>query len=176
MARSMIERMKGAAMLNVDTFEEVEHDQTATMQAGTVVFLGAIASGVGASDQGLLDAFLQSGWVVIGWGIWAGITYLVGAQLFGGTADWGELLRTLGFASAPNVLLLLGIVPLVPDRLLSGLIGLWVLAAGVIAVRQALDFSTGKALATVGIGWGVVVLGALFLAGSAAVLLNAFGM
>jgi hypothetical protein len=171
----MFERMKGAAMLDVDTFEEVEHDLTATGQAGMVVFLGAIASGIGASDTSLYQAFLQSGWTVIGWGIWAGITYLIGANLFGGTADWGELLRTLGFAHAPYLLLVLGAVPLVPDNLLTAVVGIWVLIAGVVAVRQALDFSTGKALATVGLGWATIMLGIVFLAGSAAVLLRAFG-
>ena len=174
MPRSMVQRMVGAATLNVDTFEEVEHDTTATAQAGAVVFLGAIASGIGVSEVGLLEAFLQSGWVVIGWGIWAGITYFVGANLFGGTADWGELLRTLGFANAPNLLLILGILPLVPQTILSLVVVLWVLVAGVVAVRQALDFSTLEAIATVGIGWAIVGLGTLFLAGSAAVMVRSF--
>ena len=118
MAQGLIERMKGAAMLDIQTYEEVEHDQTATGQAALVVFLGAVASGIGASGTGVFEAVFQSGWVLIGWGIWAGITYLVGSRLFEGTADWGELLRTLGFAQAPNVLLLLGIVPFLPGGLI----------------------------------------------------------
>lgn len=176
MAQGLIERMKGAAMLDIQTYEEVEHDQTATGQAALVVFLGAVASGIGASGTGVFEAVFQSGWVLIGWGIWAGITYLVGSRLFEGTADWGELLRTLGFAQAPNVLLLLGIVPFLPGGLIRAVVGIWVLIAGVIAVRQALDFSTGKAIATVGLGWAVVVVGMLLMAGVAAMFARLLGM
>jgi hypothetical protein len=34
----------------------------------------------------------------------------------------------------------------------------WLLVAGIIAIRQALDFSTGKAIATALLGWLAMVL------------------
>ncbi len=111
MASSLIDRMKGAALLNVDTFEEVEHDADATLQAAAVVAMVAVASAIGASPLGAFGAIRGALAALVGWLIWAGITYLVGDKLFGGTATWGELLRTLGFAQAPGVLLVLGFLP-----------------------------------------------------------------
>lgn len=89
--------------------------------------------------------------------LWAGITYLIGAKLFGGTATWGELLRTIGFAQTPGVLRVLGIIPVLGGIIRFG-IAMWVLIAGIIAIRQALDVSTGKAILTAVLGWLVIVL------------------
>jgi hypothetical protein len=105
---SITDRMKGAALLDNATYEEVEADTTATGQAAIVVVLGAIASGIGmarAGSGGIVMAVVGS---LIGWALWAGITYLIGDKVLGGTATWGELLRTLGFAQAPRVLMVLG--------------------------------------------------------------------
>ncbi len=76
-------------------------------------------------------------------------------------ADVGQLLRTIGFASSPGLLRILGIVPG-----MTGIVfivcALWMLVAMVIAVRQALDYhGTGRAIAVCLIGWLVqgVILG-----------------
>lgn len=163
--RSIVERMRGAAMLDVATYEEVEHDQTATGQAAVVVALVALAAAIGGARSGgggiisgIIGAFA-------GWLVWAGVTWFVGTRLFKGTAHWGELLRTLGFAQAPGVLLVLGIVPLV-GGLVRLAVFVWLLAAGVVAIRQALDISTGQAVITGFVAWlGVMavmlVLGAI---------------
>jgi hypothetical protein len=154
---SIVERMKGAALLNNATYEEVEADTTATGQAAVVVALGAIASGIGMAREGsggIIAAVLGS---LIGWALWAGITYLIGDKVLGGTATWGELLRTLGFAQAPRVLAVFGFIPGL-GRLVMAIIGIWVLVAGIIAIRQALDFSTGKAVATALLGWLAMML------------------
>ncbi|MDQ3996984.1 MAG: YIP1 family protein, partial [Gemmatimonadota bacterium] len=102
--RSIIDRMRGAAMLDIATYEEVEADTTATGQAAIVVVISAIASAIGAAGPGgpsVIGVLVGS---LISWVIWAGITYVIGDKLFAGTATWGELLRTLGFAQAPRVL------------------------------------------------------------------------
>jgi hypothetical protein len=152
MAGSLVDRMKGAALLSVDTYEEVEHDQDATMQAGAVVAMVAVASAIGASPLGMVGAVKGALAALVGWLVWAGITYLVGSKLFGGTATWGELLRTLGFAQAPGVLLVLAFFPLL-GWILRIVVGIWMLVAGFIAIRQALDFGNEKTLGTVLIGW-----------------------
>ncbi|HZD04559.1 MAG TPA: YIP1 family protein [Longimicrobiales bacterium] len=126
----MIGRMKGAAALDIATYEEVEHDATATLQAGSVVALG-------------------------GWLLWAALTWVVGARLFGGTATWGELLRTLGFAQAPAVFAVLALLPVV-GWAIEGIVALWILWAGVVAIRQALDFGTARAILTALTGWLIV--------------------
>jgi hypothetical protein len=162
---SMIDRMKGAAMLDVATYEEVEADTSATAQAGMVVLLAAIAQaigGIGHGGAGIIGGALAA---LVGWVIWSGITYLIGDKLLGGTATWGELLRTLGFAQAPQVFAVLAILPLV-GGLVRAVVAIWVLIAGVIAIRQALDFSTGKAIATALLGWLVIAIPAALLGGA----------
>ena len=149
---SITDRMKGAALLDNATYEEVEADTTATGQAAVVVVLGAIASGIGMAGGGpggIIAGVLGS---LIGWVLWAGITYLIGDKVLGGTATWGELLRTLGFAQAPRVLAVLGLIPGL-RWIVAAAIGVWLLITGLVALRQALDFSTGKAVATAVLGW-----------------------
>jgi len=154
---SLVGRAMGAALLNVDTYEAVEADRSATAQAGIVVGIVAIASAIGASGSGaggMVGAIVSA---FVGWLIWAGVTNLVGTKLFGGTADWGELLRTLGFAQAPGVLLVLGVIPIL-GFLVNVVVGIWVLIAGIVAIRQALDFGTGKAILTAVVSLILVVI------------------
>jgi len=158
----LVGRMLGAAKLDVQTFEEVEHDTTATSQAAAVVAMAAVASAVAATNTGMGGVLFAPVWQLISWLIWAGVTYLIGARIFGGTATWGELLRTLGFAQAPALLLIFAFLPLV-GGLLKVVVGFWVLIAGIIAIRQALDFGTGKAVLTAVIGWLAIFIPMAFL-------------
>jgi hypothetical protein len=163
---AMINRVVRAAMLDVDLYEEVEADSSLTQEALMVVILVSIASGIGSFLAGVIGGDIGAALIglilgvvmgVLGYYIWAYITYFVGTNLFEGTADVGEMLRTLGYASGPRVLGVLAFVPCLGP--LAGLVGaLWALVAGVIAVRQALDFDTTKAILTVIIGWVIVFI------------------
>lgn len=155
--RGMLDRMKGAAFLDVATYEEVEANSSLTLEAAGVVLLASIAAGIGAAGEGLLAAVGSGIGALIGWVVWAGVTYVIGDKVLDGTATWGELLRTLGFAQAPGVLLILAFIPFLGWIVGIG-VGIWMLIAGVIAVRQALDFGTGKAIATVVIGWIAMIV------------------
>jgi hypothetical protein len=155
--RSIVDRMRGAAMLDVATYEEVEADTSATGQAAIVVAIAAVCSAIGASGLGGPSIVGTLIGALLSWVLWAGLTYVIGDKVFGGTATWGELLRTLGFAQAPRVLLVLGIIP-VFGVLVWIVVAIWVLVAGIIAIRQALDFSTQKALLTALIGWVIVMV------------------
>lgn len=150
--RSITDRMLGAARLEVATYEEVEADETATRQAALVVLIVAVAQAIGSVGNGLAGIVVGVLAAFLGWMVWAGITYLVGDKLLGGTATWGELLRTLGFAQSPGVLYVFAAIPLL-GGLVRLVVVIWVLVAGIIAIRQALDFGTGKAVATAFIGW-----------------------
>ena len=159
---SLVDRMRGAAMLHVPTYEDVEADTTATGQAAIVVGIVAICSAIGAIRGGGMSIIGGIVAAFVGWLIWSGVTYLIGAKLLGGTATWGELLRTIGFAQSPGVLLILGIIPIL-GGIVRLVVGIWMLVAGIIAIRQALDFSTGKAIITALLGWlCMVILYALF--------------
>ena len=166
----LVNRMIRAAMLDTSLYEEVEHDRSATSQAMQVVLIVALASGIGGAlwklltlnpidaVSGLVGGILVA---VLGWLAWALVTYIIGAKVFGGTATYGEMLRTLGFAQSPNVLLVfmgvLGAIPLIGGLLRLALL-VWVLLAGLVAIRQALDVSTGKAVLTAIIGWIVMAI------------------
>ncbi len=154
---TMVERMKGAAMLDVPTYEEVEADNTATAQAGGVVLLVAVAQAIGASGYGGRGIIGGAIAAIVGWLIWSGVTYLIGDKLLGGTATWGELLRTLGFAQTPLVLSVFGFLPILGGLVLFAT-AIWALVAGIIAIRQALDFSTGKAVLTAVLGWLAILI------------------
>lgn len=163
---AMINRVIRAAMLDVDLYEEVEADTSLNQEALMVVILVSIAAGIGAFLGGLLTGKFGAAILglilavvlgVVNYYIWAYVTYFVGTNLFEGTADPGELLRTLGYASGPRVLSILAFIPCLGP--LAGLAGaIWALVAGVIAVRQALDFDTGRAVVTVIIGWIIVFI------------------
>ena len=150
--RPMLERMTRAALLDVHTYEEVEADRSATGQAAAVVAIVAASQGIGAAGLGLpviLAAVVAS---LLGWLVWSGVTYLIGDKLLGGTATWGELLRTIGFAQTPGVFGALALLPIV-GGVVRFVLTIWVLVAGIIAIRQALDFGTGKAILTALLGW-----------------------
>ena len=150
----MIMRMLGAARLNVHTYEEVEQDTSATTQALIVVVLVSIAGGIGAFFAGENPDIVRAlayGIVtgVASWAIWALVTMFVGTKLLkteATEADWGQLARTTGFAQTPGLLSVLVFLPGIGPFI--GLLGyLWRLAAMVIAIRQALDYtSTFRAL------------------------------
>ncbi|ROO26649.1 membrane protein [Salinisphaera orenii MK-B5] len=173
--QSFFQRMLGAARLDVPTYEEVEHDKSATGQAAGVVALSALAAGVGAMAQGGIAALLLTGLAaLLGWVIWAAIIWAVGTKLLPEAqteADIGQLLRTLGFAAAPGVLRVFAFIPLI-GPLVMLVVAVWMLATTVVAVRQALDYkSTWRAVGVCVIGW-VVQLLIIALIGSAA----GFGM
>lgn len=158
---SFLGRVVGAARLDPQTYEEVEADTSATPQAMGVVALAALASGVGAASSGAMGVIGTVVGALVGWVVWAVLIWVVGAKLLpetGTRADVGELLRTLGFAASPGLLLVLRVIPLV-GFLLGLLIWIWQLAATVVAVRQALDYrSTGRAIVVCLFGWIVYVL------------------
>jgi hypothetical protein len=153
----MIDRMKGAALLDEQVYEDVETDTTATGQAAGVVVLVAVAQAVGAAGLGIAEMIGTMVAAVVGWLVWAGVTYLIGDKLLGGTATWGELLRTLGFAQTPGLLAVVGFVPVV-GTLARLVASVWMLVAGIVAIRQALDFGTGKAILTAVLGWLALVV------------------
>jgi hypothetical protein len=172
--RTMIDRMIGAARLDVPTYEEVEHDESLTMQAALVVVIAAVARAIGGLDGGSTHVLSGLMTALSMWIVWAGITYVIGDKLLGGTATWGELLRTLGFAQAPGVLAVLGVF-----GPLSGLVeigvSIWLLVTGIVAIRQALDFGTGKAILTAVLGWMSAIAAAILIAIAIGGLAAVFG-
>ena len=158
---SFTQRMIGAAKLDVHTYEEVEADRNATGQAMGVVVLSSVAAGIGAVGYGATGLVGGTIAALIGWFLWAFVTFIVGTKLLPEPqtrSDIGELLRTTGFSASPGVLRILGGVPLL-GGFIQLVVGIWMLVAFVIAVRQALDYrSTGRAVVVSLIGCVVFVV------------------
>jgi hypothetical protein len=153
--------MIGAAFLNSATYEAVERDQNATSSALLIVILGAIASGIGLLGSGrLLAVIFGILAAIVAWAAYAGVAYLVGSRFLGGPrtqATWGQLLRTLGFAQSPRLLLVLGFIPIF-GFFLNVVVWVWTLMTTVVAVRQALDFTTGRAIVTAVVSWIILAI------------------
>lgn len=151
-----VDRMIRAASLDVQLYEEVEADEAATGQALGVVVLASVAAGIGIGGFGVGDILFTAVGALLGWVVWAALTYFIGTRLLPEPqtdASISQLLRTLGFAAAPGVIRIVGVIPglmWLSFAVASG----WMLVAMVIAVRQALDYkSTGRAVAVCVIGF-----------------------
>ena len=161
----MLRRIIGAATLNISVYEEVEADRSATVQALGVVILVSLVIGIKFLILGdFANLFQVVGLAIVTWGLLALITYVVGTTLFRTAeteADWGQLLRTLGFAQSPRILILLTtLVPLTIGVTIGIAVIFWWLSATVVAVRQALDYrSTLRAVGVTVIGFiGTIIV------------------
>ena len=156
MFKNLINRIFRAIKIDVELYEEVERDKSATMQAGLVVVLSSMAAGVGALQLGASNFLLAPIFSLISWYVWAYIIYFVGVKLFpekNTKSNHGELLRTIGFSSAPGLIRVFGVTP---DLMAVTFIGsaFWMLACMVVGVRAALDFkSLWRALGVVIVAW-----------------------
>jgi hypothetical protein len=166
---TFLQRLIGAAALDSAIYEEVELDASATSQAFLVVVMSSLAAGVGARGFGE-QSVANIGYIGIAslllWAAWALVTFEIGARLLPGNetrADVGQLLRTIGFAAAPGLLRVFGILPelAIPAFAIAWI---WMLLAMIVAVRHALDYqSTWRAVAVCALGWLLAVAVAIVL-------------
>jgi hypothetical protein len=159
MTNTFLQRLIGAAALDSAIYEEVEADSGATVQALSVIVLSNLAAGVGARGLGgttLLTAAFFAMIALMAWGAWALLALQIGSRILPESetsVDLGEMLRTTGFAAAPGILRVFGILPgvTIPVFVITAI---WMLAAMVVAIRQALDYrSTARAIAVCVVGW-----------------------
>lgn len=170
----LVNRMIRAARLDKALYDEVDADESATSQALTVVVIGSVASGIGGLIAGVMEGGnrgIVGGLVgsvllaIVGWVVWSLVIYAVGAIVFHAPITYSRVLRSIGFADAPGVLLILSFVPVL-GGIISLIVGLWVLVATFIATREGLELDNTKTIVTMVIaivGFGIVyaVLGAL---------------
>ena len=143
-----VDRMLRAARFDIAVYEELEHDTTATWQAAAVVVLGAIAAGIANGARlGFLSLGAVSLLALASWTTYAWLAYFFGVTVFKYAktpTEWAEIARTLGFANAPRIALVLAAIPGL--AVIAPLVTLWVLATTVVALRAALDCTTGRAV------------------------------
>ncbi len=164
---SLQDRIVGALRLDPATYEAVEHDRGATTQAGLIVVVAAIAGAIGGANDGWNGVIAGILSLLLGWAVYSALVYFVGTRFLATattSANWQEVARTMGFAYVPLWLTVFGFIPV-----LGAIIGLiawtWWLAASVIAIRHALDFSTGRAVGTALIAFvGYLIVAAIVAA------------
>ena len=171
----LFDRMIRAAKLDVNLYEEVEADKSATRQALVVVLIYSICAGIGSglamiwdesAGRFFLNLFVGLISALVFWLVWSFITYFIGTRLFKGPetqSNYGELLRTIGFAATPGIFLIFIFIPYI-GGFIYFVVWVWMLIAMVIAVRQALDFTTGRAIGTVLVG-GIIYLAVALIIG-----------
>ncbi len=156
MVNIFINRIFRAIKIDIDLYEEVEKDKSATIQAGGVVVLSSLAAGVGALQLGVSNFLVAPLISLLSWYVWAYVIYFVGVKLLpenNTKSNHGELLRTIGFSSAPGIIRIFGVTP---DLMTVTFIGsaFWMLACMVVAVKSALDYnSLWRAFGVVVIAW-----------------------
>jgi hypothetical protein len=159
----LIHRMWRAALLDADLYDEVESKPRLVWQALVVVLLVSVAGGLGAGWPRPGMAALAALLLFAGWIGWAGVSGWLGTRVLpepGTQTDFPELLRTIGFAASPGLLLVFGVLPETRPAVFVFAL-LWMLAATVVAIREALDYgSLGRAVLVCALGWLVQVLAA----------------
>jgi len=162
--QSFVRKVGRALKLDADLYKDVKADSKASGQAFLVVVFASLAISIGIGIAGWFA--LAGAWSIWGilaglivpvivWFVWLLFTYFIGTRVFKGTktsASMGALMRTTGFSSAPGVLGLFLFTPVVGGIILIG-VSIWALAAEVVAVKQSLSFTTGRAIATCLVSW-----------------------
>jgi hypothetical protein len=168
-ANTFLQRLIGAAACDTAIYEEVEADERATAQAIVAVVLSSLAAGIGASGWGRLSLAsvpLVAMVALLLWAGWALLTFEIGKRLMPDPqtrVDVGQMLRTIGFATAPGLLRVFGAMPAITAPVFA-ITTIWMLATMVVAVRQALDYrSTARAIGVCVVGWTLAVLVAAVL-------------
>ena len=171
---SFLMRIVKCSMFNSDAYEEVEHDESAMSQALIIVLISGTALGLYQSNF-FFDTFSPAVVLIsviygmLSWALFAWITYFVGTRIFRTNeteADWGQLARTLGFASAPKILFF-GILFFSSSIMQSveSIILLWVTVTSFIAIRQALELTNLRALGTTLVSTFLIGLFTVFVEG-----------
>ena len=160
----MLRRMRGAAVFHADTYEEVEADRSSIVQASVIVAGASLSNAIGSvialaphepdAKRLAFQIFVSA---VLPFVIWLGgstFSYMAGATFFRTEeteTDFAEVMRTTGFAFTPGLLLgFAATPPLAVGITIAWIVRLWILFAAVVAIRQALDFTTLRAIGSFG--------------------------
>jgi hypothetical protein len=165
--QSIIDRSMGFLRLDDPTYEEVEHDASATTQAAVVVAVVALAAAIGGLGEGGLGFVAGFIVAIVSWVITSYAIFLIGTRLWPSTstqADVGQLLRVVGFASVAGIVNVLGFIPVL-GPILALVAGIWGIVMTVKGVKHALEMSTGRAIVTAVAGWILAaIIGAIIFA------------
>lgn len=159
-ANAIIDRAVRVAKLDLPVFRAIARDPNATREAAVVVAVVAIASGIGALFDSLGAVILSIVAAFLGWFIFSAMTYFFGRNIFGTPTtqvNVESLLRTQGYARAPGVLAVFGFIPIL-GWLVAAVGSIWALVTAIVAIRETLAISTGRAIVAAIASWIVAVI------------------
>lgn len=154
----MLDRIIGILTLKAPVYKAVAQDTSATQQAGIIVLIASILSGIGnslignqmasmipgaaavsAQRPGLIPSIILSAIAgLVGWFVGSWLLAFVAKTFFKGETNTGEMLRVSGFTHAFGVLSIvpcLGIVAAIAS-----------IVGNIIGIREAAGFDTTKAI------------------------------
>lgn len=155
-----------AALLNASLYRQLTDEPEETFYALAIVVVSGIALGAGVQYVPLPKWECASVWLfvffsvwarVVGWFLWAGVAYFVGAKAFGGQAGYRRILRSIGLTFSPGVFAVFGGIPFV-GPFLMGLSFLWMFPAALVAIRETLGLNWVQAAICTILGWSLSVL------------------
>ncbi len=154
-------RFIGVLALSPATYEDIEADRRSSMQSVIVVLAVTGAGGVAAMGMGLVGvAGFVTGAIMMlgGWLLWVSLIATIGTTVLAEPqtrSNARELLRTLGYAAAPGVFFAFAAMRAAAPVVIA-VVSIWMIAAAVVAVRQALDYrSTARAMAVCALSWAL---------------------
>ena len=161
----MLERAIRAAILDRRAYQGIAEDPRTTFSALGIVAVAAVAFGLGirytpveGSEAGPTEVMLVAmSTMMVGWVAWAFVSNVFGTRVLGGKANNRILLRALGIAHGPGVLFVLMSIPVIEQPALL-VARFWLLASGLVAVREAQGFGWMQASVTALTGWVVAVI------------------
>ena len=175
--RSFLDRVVGAATLDRAAYDDIARDTGATPGAGLVVVMAALATGIAAAvDDGLTSIAVTLGAGVVSWLLSTLSAWYTGTELIRGrrpSVAFSEVLRVFGFAQAPGILAIAGVVPEV-SGIVAAVIGIWTFLTSLTATRQVFDTSIPRAIAIVLVAFLVsivIIVIASWILGTSAVFL-----
>jgi hypothetical protein len=157
---TIVDRAMRVVKLDQSVFGTIARDPNATRQAAIVVGVVAVASAIGGSTDGLGGILFGLIGAILSWLIFSGMAWFFGTNIFGSpttVTNWESLLRTLGFAQAPNILAIFGFIPIL-GWVIAFIGSIWAIVTAIVAIRETLSFSTGRAIITAVVAWIATVI------------------
>ncbi|MFC1495043.1 YIP1 family protein [Thermodesulfobacteriota bacterium] len=154
--KTFIIRLFRAAKLDTEFYEEVVVDSEYLIQSICVIILYSLATGIGNyASTGLPGFILGTIIALISWLLYAYLTFYIANQLLEikeTRVDIGELLRITGFASAPGLIRIFGLIPGL-FNIVFLISGIWMLLTMIAAVKQAYELELPRAAGVCLAGW-----------------------
>lgn len=169
-----MDRILGVLTLKAPIYKEIAEDENATTTAAIIVVVMALFAGVvGAVLLGLVASSLPPGQAaqvgtplgsairtivnaIIGWLIGSWVIAFVSKTFFGGRTNFGEMLRVFGYTQIFQVFAIVPCLGTLVALVLS-------LVGAVIGIREASEFSTGKAVMTAIVAFIILLIVGMFV-------------